>query len=91
MGTPPPPPIILTGTFNLVSGHATLFTLPFRSMCSFRLDKVSKLFIYGFNKEKLLEINALRRLKILFQRPCSSKSSGVHAPGPSSSSRLQRF
>ena len=26
-------------------------------MCSFRFDKASKLNIYGFNKEKLLEIN----------------------------------
>ena len=36
--------------------------------------------IYGFNKEKLLEINALRRLKMLFQRSYSSKSSGEACP-----------
>ena len=53
-----------------------LFTLLFGSMCSFLFDKASKLFIYGFNKEKLLQIDALRRLKMLFQRPYSSKSSG---------------
>ena len=49
----PGPPIILIGTFNLVRGHAFHAAL-FISMCSFRLDKASKLFIYGFNKEKLL-------------------------------------
>ena len=48
---------------------AKLFTLLFGSMCSFRFDKAWKLFIHGFNKEKLLEINALGRLKMLFQRP----------------------
>ena len=53
-----------------------LFTLLFGSMCSFPFDKASKLFCYGFNKEKLLEIDALRRLKMLLQRPYSSKSSG---------------
>ena len=34
------------------------------------------LFMARFNKEKLLEINALRRLKMLLQRAYSSKSSG---------------
>ena len=38
-----------------------LFTLLLGSMCSFRFDKASKLFIYGFNKEKLLEIDVLRK------------------------------
>ena len=36
--------------------------------------------IYGFNKEKLLEINYLRRLKMLFQRSYSSKSSEEACP-----------
>ena len=54
-----------------------------RTMCSFLFDKASKLFIYGFNKETLLEINALRRRKILFQGAYRSKSSR----NPLSSSR----
>ena len=61
-------------------------------MCSFRFDKASKLFIFGFNEEKLLEINALRRLGMPFQRPYNSKSSGEACPrrpppNPLSSSR----
>ena len=68
------------GQARLIWKAATLFTLLFDLMCSFRFDKVSKLFIYGFNKEKRLEINALRRLKMLFQRSYSSKSSGGASP-----------
>ena len=75
-------PIILTGTFNLVGGHA-LHSLLFGSMCSFRLDRAWKLFIYCFNKEKLLEINALGKLKMLFQRPWIS---GRACPGTAPSS-----
>ena len=92
------PPIILAGTFNLVSGQALVpihqlptFTLLFSSMCSFQLDKAWKLFIYGFNKEKLSaqstllkwEINTLGRLKMPFQRPYSSKFSRGACPRPS--------
>ena len=58
----------------------TLLTLRFGSMWLFRFDKASKLFVYGFNKEKLLEITALRRLKMLFQRPYGAKP-GEHVPG----------
>ena len=57
-------------------------------MCSFQLDKAWKLFIYGFNKEKLSaqstllkwEINTLGRLKMPFQRPYSSKFSRGACP-----------
>ena len=49
-------------------------------MCSFRFDKAWKLFIYGFNKEKLLESNALRRLKMLFQRPWISGEACPRTP-----------
>ena len=96
------PPIILTGTFNLVSGHALVpihqvptFTLLFGSMCSFQFDKAWKLFIYGFNKEKLSaqstllkwEINTLERLKMPFQRPYSSKFSRGACPRTSLAAR----
>ena len=96
------PPIILTGTFNLVSGQALVpihqvptFTLLFCSMCSFQLDKAWKLFIYGFNKEKLSaqstllkwEINTLGRLKMPFQRPYSSKFSRGACPRTSLAAR----
>ena len=43
-------PIILTGTFNLVSGHA-LHSAPWFNVF-IRFDKAWKLFIHGFNKEK---------------------------------------
>ena len=68
---------------------ATLFTLLFGSMCSFRFDKTWKLFIHGFNKEKLLEINALGRLKMLFQRPWIS-GGACPRTAPSSSQCLRR-
>ena len=57
----PGPPNNFDWQFNLVSCRALHAAL--------RFDEASKLFIYGFNKEKLLKINALRRLKMLLQRP----------------------
>ena len=70
---------------------ATLFTLLFGSMCSFRFDKASKLFIYSFNKENLPEINALRRLERYFRDHIVQNLPGEHAPGPRSSSCLRRL
>ena len=58
-GPAPPPPLILTGTSNLVSSQA----LP----AAFR---------FNF----WVELNAVKRLKMLFQRPYISKSSGGAYP-----------
>ena len=55
-----------------------LFTLLFSSMCSFRFHKASKLFIYGFNKEKFLDIHALQRLKMLFRDLIVQNLPGEH-------------
>ena len=70
------------GGLGPTNNFGSFFTLLFGSMCSFRFDKASKLFIHGFNREKLLEINALQRLKMLFQRPYSSKSLAIAPTHP---------
>ena len=48
---PPPPQYIWQA--RLIWSAATLYTLLVGSMCSFQFEKAWKLFIYGFNKEKL--------------------------------------
>ena len=88
-GTCPPPPYFWQA--RLIWSAATFFTLLFGSMCSFRFDEAWKLFIYGFcdfSLLNLLEINALGRLKMLFQRPYIS--SMLFDP-PSSSSILRSW
>ena len=70
------PLIILTGTFNLFSGHALHARISSVQCVRFGSIKRQKyLFIYCYNKETLLDINALGRLKMLFRRPYISKSS----------------
>ena len=83
------------GPPNNFDRHVSFSQRPRSSRCSSVQVFISvrwsvKKFIYGFNKETLLKINALRRLKCYFGDPIVQNPPGYMPPHPPRGLRLRR-